>query len=123
MHLAEPALTLGVEEEYLLVDKSSRDLVNDPPRALMDECAELLGEHVSPELMRAQIEVGTPVCRSVSEVDHNHARTRSESVPKNVENLAHRIHGFGVRRRHDRLSHQWYEFLKRSGCVIKGMEV
>ena len=77
MHLAEPALTLGVEEEYLLVDKSSRDLVNDPPRALMDECAELLGEQVSPELMRAQIEVGTPVCRSVSEVRDEVRRLRT----------------------------------------------
>ncbi len=77
MHLAEPALTLGVEEEYLLVDKGSRDLVNDPPGELMDECAKLLHEHVSPELMRAQIEVGTPVCRSVSEVRDEIKRLRS----------------------------------------------
>ncbi len=68
MHLTEPALTLGVEEEYLLVDTSSRDLVVDPPRDLMDECVRLLGAQVSPELMRAQIEVATPVCQSVSQV-------------------------------------------------------
>lgn len=67
MRLKEPALTLGVEEEYLLVDRKTRDLVNDPPKELMEECSRLLGQHVSPELMRAQIEVGTPVCRSVSQ--------------------------------------------------------
>lgn len=76
MHLAEPALTLGVEEEYLLVDLASRDLVNDPPKELMEECAKLLHEHVSPELMRAQIEVGTPVCRSVTEVRDEVKRLR-----------------------------------------------
>lgn len=77
MHLPEPALTLGVEEEYLLVDRQSRDLVNDPPQQLMDDCVKMLGEHVSPELMRAQIEVGTPVCRSVTEVRDQVKRLRS----------------------------------------------
>jgi glutamate---cysteine ligase / carboxylate-amine ligase len=77
VHLLEPALTLGVEEEYLLVHRESRDLVNDPPQQLMDDCVKLLGEHVSPELMRAQIEVGTPVCRSVSQVRDEVRRLRS----------------------------------------------
>jgi len=31
MPFLETALTMGVEEEYLLVDKSTRDLVNEPP--------------------------------------------------------------------------------------------
>ncbi len=77
MHLPEPALTLGVEEEYLLVHRESRDLVNDPPQQLMDDCVKLLGEHVSPELMRAQIEVGTPVCRSVAEIRDEVRKLRS----------------------------------------------
>ena len=68
MHLPEPAFTLGVEEEYLLVDHETRDLVSDPPHELMEQCVKRLGEQVSPELMRAQIEVGTPFCRSVSDV-------------------------------------------------------
>ena len=68
---------MGVEEEYLLVHRESRDLVNDPPQQLMDDCVKLLGEHVSPELMRAQIEVGTPVCRSVSQVRDEVRRLRS----------------------------------------------
>ena len=68
MHLPEPAFTLGVEEEYLLVDRKTRDLVSDPPHELMDQCVKRLGEQVSPELMRAQIEVGTPVCHYVSDV-------------------------------------------------------
>ena len=76
MHISEPAFTLGVEEEYLLVDRTSRDLVSDPPAELMQECSRLLAEHVSPELMRAQIEVGTPVCHSLAEVRDNLKRLR-----------------------------------------------
>ena len=78
MQLAEPAWTLGIEEEYLLVDKESRDLVADPPKALMDECVRRLGDRVSPELMRAQIEVGTPPCKSVAEAGQALAGLRAE---------------------------------------------
>lgn len=60
-----------------MVDRESRDLVIDPPPSLMDECAKLLGEHVSPELMRAQIEVGTVVCASVAEAKQEIKRLRS----------------------------------------------
>lgn len=67
MQLKEPAFTLGVEEEYLLVDLETRDLVSDPSPELMLECSNRLPEQVSPELMRSQIEVGTTVCRNVEE--------------------------------------------------------
>ena len=77
MHLLEPALTLGVEEEYLLVDRDSRDLVNDPPAEFMQTCSKKLGEHVSPELMRAQVEVGTPVCPTVADARDELRRLRS----------------------------------------------
>ncbi|MEX1236635.1 MAG: glutamate-cysteine ligase family protein, partial [Pseudomonadales bacterium] len=67
MRLKEPSFTLGVEEEYLLVDKQTRDLVSDPPPELMLECVRRCGEQVSPELMRSQIEIGTAVSRNVKE--------------------------------------------------------
>jgi carboxylate-amine ligase len=59
--------TIGIEEEYLLVDLETRDLVPDPPPALMRTCGDLLGERVAPEFLRCQIEVGTPVRGSVAE--------------------------------------------------------
>lgn len=77
MNLREPALTLGVEEEYLLVDLVSRDLVSDPPEELMQECAKQLGDQVSPELLRAQIEVGTPICHSVGQARDEIRRLRA----------------------------------------------
>ena len=62
-----PSFSLGIEEEYLLVDRQSRDLVPDPPESMLEECHKRLEGRVSPEFLRCQIEVGTPVCRSAAE--------------------------------------------------------
>jgi glutamate---cysteine ligase / carboxylate-amine ligase len=74
--LAEPAFTIGVEEEYLLVDRASRDLAAEPPAGMLTECQKLLEGQVSPEFLRAQIEIGTRVCRSMAEVREDLARLR-----------------------------------------------
>jgi carboxylate-amine ligase len=67
MSVPEPSFTLGIEEEYLLVEKASRNLVRETPPSLMAECEAALPEQVSPEFLQCQIEVGTRVCRSVQE--------------------------------------------------------
>jgi carboxylate-amine ligase len=74
--LKEPEFTLGVEEEYLLVDKETRALVVDPPGSLLSECQELLDGQVTTELLRSQIEVGTKVCRPVQEAREDLAKLR-----------------------------------------------
>ncbi len=56
----EPSLTFGIEEEYHLVDIETRDL-RQAPQELMDACEKALGEQVSPEFFRSQIEIGTHV--------------------------------------------------------------
>jgi len=71
-----PQWTLGVEEEYLLVDKDTRALVIEPPDDLMKECEERLGIQVSTELLRSQIEIGTTVCKNVQEVRDELVRLR-----------------------------------------------
>jgi carboxylate-amine ligase len=71
----EPA-TIGIEEEYLLVDLESRDLTIEPPEPFMRACRELLGERVTPEFLRCQIEVGTPVCQTVGEARRELAHYR-----------------------------------------------
>jgi carboxylate-amine ligase len=72
----EPSFTIGVEEEYLLVDRESRDLVPDPPAGLMADCQKALGGQVSPEFLRCQIEVETSVCQTVAEARAEIARLR-----------------------------------------------
>lgn len=77
MRKGGPPFTLGVEEEYLLVDKQTRALIIDPPAELMREAEELLGEQVTAELLRSQIEIGTRVCRNVQEAEAELKRLRS----------------------------------------------
>ena len=57
-----PSFSFGIEEEYLLIDRMSRDLAQEPPRALLVACRKALGSHFSREYIRAQIEISTPVC-------------------------------------------------------------
>ncbi len=65
----EPSFTIGVEEEYMLVDRESRDLVARMPDAMLEECSERAeGQQVTPEFLKSQIEVGTRVCRNMDEV-------------------------------------------------------
>ena len=80
MRHTEPTFTIGVEEEYLLVDKETRDLCADPPRSIMEECEKRLSGQVSPEFMRAQIEIGTRVCHTIEEVRQDLARLRGTVV-------------------------------------------
>jgi glutamate---cysteine ligase / carboxylate-amine ligase len=72
----EPAFTLGIEEEYLLVDLATRDLVLDPPAELLQRCISETDGHVSPEFLRSQLEVKTSVCGSVASMRRELAALR-----------------------------------------------
>ena len=62
-------ITLGVEEEFFLVDPDSRDLLADPDPQIFEVCKANQGPHkVVHEFLRSQIEISTQVCASVSEV-------------------------------------------------------
>ena len=63
------AITLGVEEEFFLVDPATRDLLADPDEAIFEACEQAGGPHtVVHEFLRSQIETNTRVCSSVAEV-------------------------------------------------------
>ncbi|MGF1611473.1 MAG: carboxylate-amine ligase [Kiloniellales bacterium] len=65
MAQSEPSFTVGIEEEYLLVDRRTRDLVTDPPESLMKDCERRLAGRVSPEFLQCQIEIGTSKCDGI----------------------------------------------------------
>lgn len=75
MTLSEPAFTIGIEEEYLLVDPQTCMLA-EAPKALMAECAVALEGQVSPEFLQCQIEVGTRVCETIGEARKDLRRLR-----------------------------------------------
>ena len=58
MALTRPRFSIGIEEEYLLVDPATRNLLSDPHPSIFEACTRSLGDRVSPEFLRAQIEVG-----------------------------------------------------------------
>jgi carboxylate-amine ligase len=63
--------TIGIEEEYLLVDPVTGALADDPHEDILTECAASFDDSVGfvvPEFLRAQVEVGTAVCQSIKEV-------------------------------------------------------
>ena len=80
MSTVEPKFTMGIEEEYLLVDRDTRALVIERPQNMMSECEELIGGQVSSELLQSQIEVGTKVCKNVQEARADLARLRKVIV-------------------------------------------
>ncbi len=98
MKTIEPTFTIGIEEEYLLVDRDTRALVVDPPKSLMSECEELIGEQVSSELLRSQIEIGTKVCNNIQEAREDLARLRKVIIDvaanHNIAPIAASTHPF-----------------------------
>ena len=76
MALIHPEFTIGIEEEYLLVDRDSLALA-DAPDALMQDCKSELEDQVSPEFLNCQIEIGTRVCRNVAEARDDLKRLRA----------------------------------------------
>lgn len=70
-----PDLTLGIEEEYLLVSPDTGDLA-PAPDAMMAACRDALGDRFSPEFLRCQVEVGTPVSADIAEARGHLAHLR-----------------------------------------------
>jgi carboxylate-amine ligase len=71
-----PSFTVGIEEEYLLVDRESRDVAIDPPQEILEQCGSVASGLVEAELLRSQIEVDTRVCETVGEARADLARLR-----------------------------------------------
>ncbi len=66
MHPAAPPLTVGIEEEYQLIDPDSRDLA--PLAAeVLEEAPLALKQLLNPELHQAMIEIGTPPAANIRE--------------------------------------------------------
>jgi carboxylate-amine ligase len=69
--------TLGVEEEYMLLDGETFDLVQHIDTVLAAISGHELETHVNPELMQSVLEIATPICRTAADVDRELRRLRS----------------------------------------------
>ncbi|MBC8339137.1 MAG: carboxylate-amine ligase [Rhodospirillales bacterium] len=77
MALSAPSFTIGIEEEYLLVDKETRDVASDPPEALFKTCQKHIKGLVAHEFLKAQIEVNTEISTDIAEARKNLSQMRS----------------------------------------------
>jgi len=88
--MQEPTFTVGIEEEYMLVDPETRNLISETPTSMLPRCEELLKGRVSPEFLQCQIEVGTNVCETIAE-----ARAELADLRRTVASIA-KEHGLAL---------------------------
>ena len=69
--------TLGVEEEYMLLDATTFDLVQHIDTVLAAVEGSELESIIRPELMQSVLEISTPVCRNIGDVDHQLRKLRT----------------------------------------------
>jgi carboxylate-amine ligase len=69
--------TLGVEEEYMLLDSETFDLVQHVDTVLAAVAGHELEARISSELMQSVIEITTPVCHTPADVERELAGLRS----------------------------------------------
>src|ERR671921_1335811 len=68
--------TMGIEEEFQIVDARTRLLVSHVSE-ILEEGKMILGEQVKPEMMQAQVEVGTGICKNIEEARADITRLRA----------------------------------------------
>src|SRR5215210_7984412 len=67
--------TLGIEEEFQIVDPESRELRSHVTEFL-DEGKMILGEQIKPDMIQSMIEVGTGICKNIQEARDDISRLR-----------------------------------------------
>ncbi len=66
--LSRPALTIGVEEEYQIVDPESRELQSIISHFHAQSQLEVYGREIMSELHQSMVEVGTGICHTADDI-------------------------------------------------------
>ncbi|WNM18159.1 carboxylate-amine ligase [Flavobacterium capsici] len=74
-----PVFTLGVEEEYQIIDPETRDLRSHLSK-IVDGAKVILNEQVKAEMHQSVVEVGTVICKNVQEARTDLRLLRSKIV-------------------------------------------
>ena len=81
--------TLGIEEEYQVIDPESRELTSHEQK-IVEAAAEQMGEQVKAEMHQAVVEVGTNICQDIHD-----ARSQITSLRRDVDDIARSL-GFRI---------------------------
>lgn len=71
-------LSYGIEEEFFLVDRATRDLAGNAPASFLRACRLALGERVGEELLQPQIETATPILHDAAQARESLRLLRGE---------------------------------------------
>ncbi len=74
-----PVFTLGVEEEYQIIDPETRDLRSHLSK-IVDGAKTVLNEQVKAEMHQSVVEVGTVICKNIQEAKQEIRLLRSKIV-------------------------------------------
>ena len=106
--------TLGIEEEFQIVDPNTRELKSHVSE-ILDEGKMLLGEKVKPEMIQSMIEVGTGVCANIQEARTDITQLRciisSLARKKGMEIVAASTHPFSKWSEQTIFEHDRYKLL------------
>ena len=70
-----PNLTLGIEEEYQIIDPETREL-KSYVQEFLEEGRLVLQDQIKPEFLQSQVEVGSHICRNIQEIRAEVVRLR-----------------------------------------------
>jgi carboxylate-amine ligase len=71
-------LSYGIEEEFFLVDRATRDLARNIPASFLRACRLALGERVGEELLQPQVEIATPILHDAAQARESLGLLRDE---------------------------------------------
>ncbi len=71
-----PPLTLGIEEEYQIINPESREL-RSYIQELLEQGRLVLHDQIKQEFLQSQVEVGSQICHNIEEVREEVVRLRS----------------------------------------------
>jgi len=70
-----PELTIGIEEEYQIIDPATRELTSYV-QELLEQGRVVLKDQIKPEFLQSQIEVGSHICHNIQEARQELIRLR-----------------------------------------------
>jgi carboxylate-amine ligase len=74
--IERPSLTIGIEEEYQVVDPETRELRSFITQFIENGKVVMVEREIKPELHQSMVELGTPVCHSADEALEELTRQR-----------------------------------------------
>jgi glutamate---cysteine ligase / carboxylate-amine ligase len=75
--ITRPSLTIGIEEEYQIIDPETRELRSFITQFIEHDRVIMVEREIKPELHQSMVELGTPVCVTVAEAHEELVKQRS----------------------------------------------